>query len=566
MRLRPNRPVLLAGALLGTALVVLAWLDYHAVSGELHTVVRAQAATLHATVAAAARAQHAAAEHAEAALSERLLESARLLRDLDRAGALTTASLDDLAARNSDIRVVVFGPDGAREFAAGTPPGWGRGGGQGPGFGRSRWGAPPGSGGRVAERLISGEAEEIVTPAHTSRDGGAERVAAGVRRRNGGAIVVNAASNVSQQLDDVYSLRALLAQIAQSTPALAYIIVDDDGRRVADGPLAAAVVDEAEDSPPDERNRVVNGVGVLERRSAVQLGDERSAELRIGMRLDDVVRGERRTLVRLATGLTAALGLMAVALAFVSLRQRFGVLSAEHARAQEALRRRDRLAAMGELASTVAHEIRNPLNAIAMSAQRLAKEYPPPSSGDDDLADLLGVIQHESTRINQTVQQFLDYARPLPINRQVIAIAPWLEEISQSASAVAATHGVSIEMRAPSTLQGSVDPAQLRQAIDNVLRNAIQASPHGGRVRLDATAAGKGIAITVADEGAGIPPATLPRIFDLYFTTKPDGTGIGLAVAQQIVTAHGGTIEVDSEPGRGTAMRILIPGGEASGG
>ena len=112
----------------------------------------------------------------------------------------------------------------------------------------------------------------------------------------------------------------------------------------------------------------------------------------------------------------------------------------------------------------------------------------------------------------------------------------------------------------------SIDPAQLREAIDNLLRNAIEASPSNGTVTLDARADGTGIAILVADEGAGIPADTLPRIFDLYFTTKPEGTGIGLAVAQQIVTSHGGTIEVDSEPGRGTRMRVRIPADEATGG
>jgi signal transduction histidine kinase len=390
-------------------------------------------------------------------------------------------------------------------------------------------------------------------------------VAAGVRRPNGGAIVVNAASDAAQQLDDVYSLAALLAQIAEATPALAYIIVDDAGRRVSEGPLASAVGDEIA-AAPGEQDRVVDGVRVLERRSPVALGDERSAELRIGMRLDEVQRGERRTLVRIAAGLSAALALTIVALAFVSLRQRYGELSAEHARAQDALRRRDRLAAMGELASTVAHEVRNPLNAIAMSAQRLAREYPRPDDPSDreELDDLLGVIQRESSRINQTVQQFLDYARPRRLDRQVVTIAPWLDEIAQSMAAIAAVRGVHIVRRAPAALEASIDPTQLREAIDNLLRNAVEASADGRTVTVDARADGGGVAITVADEGAGIDAATLPRIFDLYFTTRPEGTGIGLAVAQQIVASHGGTIEVDSEPGRGTRMRVRIPANEAT--
>jgi signal transduction histidine kinase len=563
MSFQPARPVLLAGLLIGAALVTLGWLDYRAVTLELQTVVRAQAAALHATVAAAARAQHAAAEHAESALTDHLLQTARLLRDLDRAGALTAVNLHDLASREQNIRVVVFATDGVREFAAGDPPGWAR----GDGSGRQRrgpWAGPLPGGARMAERLFTGDVDEIVTAPHTSRQG-AERVAAGVRRPNGGAIVVNAASDAARQLDDVYSLAALFAQIAEATPALAYIIVDDAGRRVSEGPLAPAVRDEVT-AGSGERDRIVDGVRVLERRSPIALGDERSADLRIGMRLDEVQRGERRTVVRVAAGLSAALALTIVALAFVSLRQRYGELSVEHARAQDALRRRDRLAAMGELASTVAHEVRNPLNAIAMSAQRLAREYPKPdnASDRDELDDLLGVIQRESARINQTVQQFLDYARPRSLNRQRVAIAPWLDEIARTLAAFAAVRGVQIVAHAPATLEAAIDPAQLREAVDNLLRNAVEASPQGRVVTVDARPDGGGVAITIADQGAGIAAEALPRIFDLYFTTKPEGTGIGLAVAQQIVSSHGGTIEVDSAPGRGTRMGIRLPVDEAT--
>jgi signal transduction histidine kinase len=108
-----------------------------------------------------------------------------------------------------------------------------------------------------------------------------------------------------------------------------------------------------------------------------------------------------------------------------------------------------------------------------------------------------------------------------------------------------------------------IDPDQLKPAIDNLVRNAIDASPSGGTVLLEARREGRSTTIAVSDDGPGIPAGVLPRIFDLYFTTKAGGTGIGLPVAQQIVTAHGGTIEVDSEPGRGTRMIVRLPDEEA---
>ena len=103
------------------------------------------------------------------------------------------------------------------------------------------------------------------------------------------------------------------------------------------------------------------------------------------------------------------------------------------------------------------------------------------------------------------------------------------------------------------------DPDQLRQVLDNLLRNAIDATPPGGRVTLSAEWTPRHLVFEVRDTGSGIAADVLPKIFDLYFTTKPQGTGIGLAVSQQIVAAHGGRIDVESRPGRGTVMRVVLP-------
>jgi len=247
----------------------------------------------------------------------------------------------------------------------------------------------------------------------------------------------------------------------------------------------------------------------------------------------------------------------------VWLRQRYGTLSVEHARAQDALRRRDRLAAMGELASTVAHEIRNPLNAIGMSAQRMRRECfdadVPADEARNDALSLLDVIQGEARRINLKVQQFLEFARPPALATQAVALRPWLAGIADSIAPFAAARHVTFAHEPADEAQVVIDPEQLRQALDNLLRNAVEATPEGGTVSLGARTAGRDLVIEVRDTGPGIAPEHLPKIFDLYFTTKPDGTGVGLAVTQQVVVAHGGRIDVDSAPGQGTTMRIVVP-------
>jgi signal transduction histidine kinase len=281
------------------------------------------------------------------------------------------------------------------------------------------------------------------------------------------------------------------------------------------------------------------------------------------MRLDGVRAAERRMLFRLVASVLAATLLVALSLGTLWWRERYGTLSAKHARAEEALRRRDRLAAMGELAASVAHEVRNPLNAIAMSVKRLRREFLgaalPGEEERAELEGLLGVMEAETRRINGTVQQFLDFARPARLNPQPTDLGVLVSTLVESRRPLAENRGVRLDADVTQAGRAMVDPDQLRQAVDNVLRNALEATPTGGRVGVLARSAGGEHRIEVSDTGQGIEPEKRGRIFDLYFTTKPDGTGVGLAVTHQIVSAHGGTVEVESQPGLGTRMTLRWP-------
>jgi len=168
-------------------------------------------------------------------------------------------------------------------------------------------------------------------------------------------------------------------------------------------------------------------------------------------------------------------------------------------------------------------------------------------------------MESEAARLNTRIQQFLEDSRPPRLAPERVAIAAWLEEISVSQRVFAEARGVSIAADAPYGLDALIDAAQLRHALENIVRNAIEATPAGGAVKLSAWRERATTVLAVKDSGGGIAPADLPRVFDLYYTTKPDGSGIGLAVAHQVVAAHGGTIAVDSEVGRGTTMIIRLP-------
>lgn len=543
-------------------LVAVGWFDYASTRREFGALVRAQAASARETVAAAARANRAAATEARGQLAERLLDNARLLAELDRHGPLSEAALSKIATRNHLFRITVLAPDGSRDLF--VAPQWL---GRGPGPG-SALNAGAGVGGTVlVERLLRDGEPEAVTDLHEGRRAGVARLAAGVRRANGGAILLSVDATEVANLQRQSSLDALLADIVRSAADVAYIVYEDADVRKAQGELPpdeTEGIDEPHtDASGGERQLVLGGRPILEVTGPIDIGASRQASLHLGMRLDRLRTAERRTASRLVLSLTAAAALGVLAIGLVWVRRRFGALSVEHALAQEALRRRDRLAAMGELSSTVAHEIRNPLNAIAMSAQRLKSECfgatPPAGQDLDEARSLVDVIQGESQRINHKIQQFLEYARPPALQRHAVALGPWLSGIVGALRAVADARHVSIAADLADTPTVMVDADQMRQALDNIILNAIEATPEQGAVSVRSAMIGADIVIEVRDSGAGISPDHLPRIFDLYFTTKPSGTGVGLAVTQQIVTAHGGTIEVDSILSRGTTMRVRIP-------
>ena len=231
----------------------------------------------------------------------------------------------------------------------------------------------------------------------------------------------------------------------------------------------------------------------------------------------------------------------------------------ELARTQLALVERERLAAIGELAATVAHEVRNPLAVIFNCIGSLEKTGSPPG----DTKALLGILAEEANRLNQIVSELLDFARP----GEVLLLSESLADIVTAA--IAAVAGaqpapVKIELEIPQPLRPLMLDARLvRRAVINLVTNAVQAMPVGGRVTvrlLDETGPGaSGTRIEVADEGPGIPSEHLPRIFEPFFTTKASGTGLGLAIVKHVAEAHHGELSVRSDDGAGTTFVLQLP-------
>ena len=228
---------------------------------------------------------------------------------------------------------------------------------------------------------------------------------------------------------------------------------------------------------------------------------------------------------------------------------------------EERIRIADRLAGVGELAAGLAHEIRNPLASIAGSSQLLRES---PGVAGEESATLLEIIERESRRLNGLITDFLAYAGPSARNVQVVELPALIRDVAEAVRAGEARDGkVSIVFAATKELSVDGDPEQLRQVMWNLIRNALQATPPGGRVLLDVhdeiRQGSRFVVATVSDTGSGIDPRNLGKIFNPFFTTKEGGTGLGLSISQRIIHYHKGFIEVRSDPGKGSTFSLFLP-------
>lgn len=230
----------------------------------------------------------------------------------------------------------------------------------------------------------------------------------------------------------------------------------------------------------------------------------------------------------------------------------------ESRRLEEESKRKEKLSAMGELASGVAHEIRNPINAIGMIAQRLDKEFKV-EMDSDEYHSITNLLRSEVTRINKIITQFLSYAKPLDIKLKKVNAKDFFDDIYRLFSDQAKLKGVLLVKSSDQSFEMMIDPELIKQSLMNLIQNAIDAVNKGGKVEINYIKKFDNLIIEVTDNGNGIPEEIKNRIFDLYYTTKPEGTGLGLSIVQKIIDEHKGTIEVFSEVNKYTKFKITIP-------
>jgi signal transduction histidine kinase/putative methionine-R-sulfoxide reductase with GAF domain len=232
-------------------------------------------------------------------------------------------------------------------------------------------------------------------------------------------------------------------------------------------------------------------------------------------------------------------------------------VTADLRKTEAQLIRSEKLAALGQLAAGIAHEIRNPLTSINILIHSMTENLPPEHSRWEDLK----VIEEEISRINEIVDQFLRFAKPSPPLLDKVEVSPLFEEILQLLRPQIEKQKISVQKNFRSLPPVTADKEQMKQVILNLLLNAIQAMPKGGRLGLSGqvSADDQWVQFSILDSGAGIPPEDMDKLFDPFFSTKEGGVGLGLSIAHRIIDQHHGRIEIESRPQQGTVFTLWLP-------
>lgn len=225
--------------------------------------------------------------------------------------------------------------------------------------------------------------------------------------------------------------------------------------------------------------------------------------------------------------------------------------------AEAAVRRSERLAALGQLSAGLAHELRNPLGTIRASAEMLKKNV----AAENQVApELAGFIASEADRMNSLITRFLEFARPLKPRLQNTELAEVIDRAVTHLERDSAANHVTVHKNySPDVRPFPLDAELMERVVFNLLLNAAQASPPDGYITVKTRPTDDGVEMSVIDRGSGIDPKDVESIFNPFFTTKPDGVGLGLAIVSKIIDQHGGKMTVESVPGKGSDFRVYLP-------
>lgn len=420
-------------------------------------------------------------------------------------------------------------------------------------------------------KLLLEGTDEVALDLHGEETGGDSSYLVGVRRKNaGGMIVLVLGDQELQHWASRVVIQEAIEEGGWRKGVHYFAVVDSQGRLLAgagDLPEMASVeekyshVERIDMKAGRTGRRMIEGSPeLLEVYAPLKLNDKTLGTARVGLEIEEVSRLKARNTAHIFFSMLIVMGgALLAAVLFYRIQRR-------HMRRIQEIRERlnqaERLSSVGRLAAGVAHEIRNPLNAISMAIQRIQREFGPPATEkNEEFSHLVTVVREEIRRLNQIIEDFVGPARERRAEFRPERLVDLLERVARLAKEEADSRGIRIESDwEDADVVVYMDQARMHQAVLNLLKNAMESIKGSGVVTLSTHSRGPHhVVARIKDTGVGIPATDLERVFEFEYTTKEKGLGLGLPMAREIIQAHGGDIRVESEPGKGTTFELTLP-------
>jgi signal transduction histidine kinase len=415
------------------------------------------------------------------------------------------------------------------------------------------------------EPLLRGDREVLVLPFEKPRPDDDDRFSVALRRARGrGATVVSVDYHRMKELRRMFAIRNILETMGFGE-GVEYVSVLDSSLSL----IAHTGIEEGgEERNPSSLQRedsihrvrsLRSGQEVLEVAKTLHLGGKPHGIMRVGLSTQGIrsILGLSRRNIIVSIGVLLVLGIAGVTLIYIDQNRHLRKVE----EMEDRVRTAERLLALGKLGAGVAHEIRNPLNAIGMAVQRLGREFRPREGGEGEYHEIIRVIREEIQRVNHIVEQFVRFSRPSRLEFILASPAEIVENVSILFGEEA--RGQSIEMHKemdPQLPPVMMDKEKITQALINIVTNSIQAMEEGGSLTLRGELDGRDwIKITISDTGKGIPEGEIEKALEYTYTTKEKGLGLGLPIAHKIIEEHGGRMTIESTVGTGTAVSLFLP-------
>jgi signal transduction histidine kinase len=387
------------------------------------------------------------------------------------------------------------------------------------------------------------------------------------RRTVPGAIIIHVQADYLHRFRSEIGLSKIIKEIG-AKPGIEYLIYEDPFNRI--------IAQKGESGPPALTQPLYNYLKLQESRST-QISLSKTGEKVMEIRHPFLFRGKKIGLMRVGLslsklkeaertmssqalwfgGLLIGLGIIGILLIFFHQYRQYWQQKVR----EEEIQRADKLISIGKLAAGVAHEIRNPLNAISMAIQRLQHEFLPTTEEDQKkFLQFSSVIREEIKRVDKIITEFLNFTKKFHPVKSSVSLNKLIDDLVLFLGAEADRNKVVIEkIYNKNGIKVWCDPDQIKQCLINIIRNAIQAMPNGGKIIISLQFSKNEAILSIKDTGPGLSNSQKNKIFEFYYTDKEGGIGLGLPISQKIIEDHCGRIEVDSEIGKGTQFTLYLP-------